>query len=333
MRIRTHRYENEKWGRAHLPFFKKFDEYLSQFFEVDSINYNKDGNTFMGEINLINKVGQFGNNPPISDVECVIENLETGETKLISFTEYFNSYACHISKSYSCTKTLLAHFNWQNVYYWMKKESAINKLNTISPWIFLPFNEFDVESYRNMRNDINFFEDKMFWLGSGVDSYRKVIREIENRGFLQPIILTSSIETYLEKLIKSKIGISYYMELDKYNTPYDHPGEFCYRDIEYMLLGVPFIRIEYKDTTHNPLLPNVHYISIPREHAYVEYNKNGILGLSELFIQKYNEIKNDDEFLEYITYNQLKWSDENLLNGNKEKLTYDLLNLNKWLIK
>ena len=116
MKIRIHRYENILWGRSHLPFFKEFDIFLSSFFDVESINYNKDGNTFCGPVDLINKVGNFGNTPPISDVECVIENLETGETKLLSFTEYFNSYACHIAKSESCTKTLLAHFNWNNIY-------------------------------------------------------------------------------------------------------------------------------------------------------------------------------------------------------------------------
>lgn len=329
VKIRTHRFENEKWGRAHLPFFKNFDNYLSTFFEVDSVNYNRDGNTFGGNINLINDVRGFGKTPPLSDVDCVIENLETGETKLISFTEYFNSYCCHISKSESCTKTLLSHFNWHNIYYWMKRENSISGLSKISPWIFLPYQEFDVESYREKRNNITDFEDKMFWLGSGVDSYRKMIRIVENKGFLQPIVSTSHSE-YMEKLIRSKVGLSYYLDLEKYNTPYDHPGEFCYRDIEYTLLGLPYIRIEFKDTTYNPLLPNYHYISIPREHAYVAYEKYGDEGISNLYIQRYNEVINDSEFLNYISQNQINWSNNNLLNDNKYKITFELLELNKW---
>ena len=58
-KIRTHRFENTLWGRAHLPFFKKFDEYLKNFFEVESINHNTDGNTFSGFIDLLNPVGNF----------------------------------------------------------------------------------------------------------------------------------------------------------------------------------------------------------------------------------------------------------------------------------
>jgi hypothetical protein len=330
MKIRTHRYENDKWGRAHLPFFKKFDGFLSNYFEVESINYNKDGNTFNGQISLINEVGGFKNNPPISDVECVIENLETGETKLISFTEYFNSYACHIAKSENCTKTLLAHFNWQNVYHWMKREGAISKLNKIKPWIFLPFQEFDVEEYRLRREKITNYERRIFWQGSGVDNYRKMIRVIDKKGYLQPIIPMSH-ENYLNELIKSKVGLSYYLDLDKYNTPFDHPGEFCYRDIEYTLLGVPYIRIEFKDTTFNPLLPNVHYISIPREKAYVAYEKYGDVGVADLYIERYKEIIDDEIFLSYISKNQLLWADNNLMGDNKYKLTFQLLGLDKWL--
>ena len=330
IKIRTHRYENLKWGRAHLPFFKKFDEYLNNFFNVDSVNYNFDGDTFSGPINLINDVGSFGKNPPISDVETVIENLETGETKLLSFTEYFNSYSCHISKSNSCTKTLLSHFNWGNVYYWMRRENAINHLHKISPWIFLPFQEFDVLHYREKRQKILDLNKSMFWLGSGVDSYRKMIRIIESKGYLQPIANLSH-EQYLEKLINSKIGLSYYLDLNKYNTPFDHPGEFCYRDIEYTLLGLPYIRIEFKDATFNPLLPNKHYISIPREHAYVEYDKNGDDGVANLYIKRYNEVVDDLDFLNYITKNQIEWSNENLINDSKFKITFELLKLNEWI--
>ena len=330
MKIRTHRYENVQWGRAHLPFFKEFDLYLSNFFEVESVNYNKDGNTFSGPITLINNVGNFGKTPPISDVECVIENSETGETKLLSFTEYFNSYACHIAKSESCTKTLLAHFNWGNVYYWMRRDQSVKSLTKISPWIFLPFQEFDVNSYRIKRGEIKEMDERMVWLGSGVDSYRKMIRVVENKGYLQPI-MNFSHEHYLDKLINSKIGLSYYLDLEKYNTPFDHPGEFCYRDIEYTLLGIPYIRIEFKDTTYNPLLPNKHYISIPREHAYVAYEKYGDEGVADLYINRYKEVINDSEFLEYITKNQIEWADNNILNNNKHKLTFELLELKKWI--
>ena len=328
-KIRIHRYENPEWGRAHLPFFKKFDEYLSNYFDVEIVNYNTDGKTFTGKIDLQFSVPHFGKNPPLSDVDCVIENLDKYEMKVISFTEYFNSYVCHTIKSPRCTKALLSHFNWHNIYYWMKKENSSSQIHKIKPWIFLPYLNFDYEEYRNLRDNTEELNDRLFWLGSGASDYRKAINIIHEKGFLQPLY-TCSHQEYLRRLSTSKLAVGYYTDLERYNTPYDHPGEFCYRDIEYALVGVPFIRIEYKDTLHNPLLPNFHYISIPREHAYVAYEKYGDEGVADLYIQKYEEIKDDHSFLNYISNNLREWSNNNILHGNAEKLTYDLLELDLW---
>lgn len=328
-KIRIHRFENEQWGRSHLPFFRKFEEYLKNHFDVELVNYNKDGNTFTGKIDLQKSVPNFGNTPPLSDVDCVIENLETNELKVISFTEYFNSYICHTIKSPNCTSALLCHFNWHNVYYWMNRENSIDQLYKIKPWIFLPYCEFDVNFYRDIRDNCEKLEEKLFWLGSGSKDYRKTITIIEDKGFLQPIILVEQNQ-YLDKLAKSKIAMGYYTDLNRYNTPFDHPGEFCYRDIEYAILGVPYIRIEYKDTLYNPLLPNHHYISIPREQAYVAYEKNGNEGVADLYIEKYLEVKDNAHLLSYISKNLRDWSDNNILNGNAEKLTYNLLKIDSW---
>jgi hypothetical protein len=329
-KIRIHRFENELWGRAHLPFFRKFDKYLSNFFDVDVVNYNKDGETFSGKIELQTNISTFGNTPPISDVEYVIENLDTKEIKVLSFTEYFTHYVTHFAKSDPCTKILLVHFNWSHRYEWMKRDRSVKDIDKVKPWIFLPYKEFDYDYYRDLRKSKTELQEKLFYLGSGIDSYRKSVQIVETKGLLQR---TGNYEfkDYLDKMISSKVGLSHYLDLDKYNTPFDHPGEFCYRDIEYMSVGLPFIRIEYKDSVHDPLLPNHHYISIPREKAYVAYEKNGDEGVADLYINKYLEVKDDQELLNFISKNQIEWFDRNIKSPNIEKLTFELLELNKWL--
>lgn len=329
-RIRIHRFENKLWGRAHLPFFKKFDEYLSDFFDIDVVNYNTDGETFSGRISLQSEISSFGNTPPISDVEYIIENLDTSEIKVLSFTEYFTHYVSHFAKSDSCSRILLVHFNWSHRYEWFKRERSIGDIDKVRPWIFLPFSEFDYDHYRELRKSKTDFDNKIFYLGSGIDSYRKCVMEVEERGYLQKSG-SNGFETYLNKMISSKIGLSHYLDLDKYRTPFDHPGEFCYRDIEYMSVGLPYIRIEYKDSVHDPLIPNYHYISIPREDAYIAWEENREKGVAELYIKKYLDVINDDKFLDYISKNQIEWFDRNIKSPNIEKLTFELLELNKWL--
>ena len=329
-KIRIHRYENEIWGRAHLPFFKKFDEYLRKYFDVDVVNYNKDGNTFSGQINLQSNISTFGKNPPISDVDCIIENLETNDIKVLSFTEFFNHYVSHFVKSESCSKVLLAHFNWNHRFHWVDRERSIESIGKISPWIFLTFKEFEYDLYREKREQLGSYEDKLFYLGSGIDGYRKSVLEVESMGHLQKVG-NYEFEDYLNRLISSKIGLSHYMDLDKYTNPFEYPGEMCYRDIEYMSVGLPFIRIEYKDSLYNPLIANHHYISIPREDAYIAYERNGDKGVAELYVKKFLEIKENNTFLDFISKNQIEWFDKNIKSPNKEELTFHLLELKKWL--
>jgi hypothetical protein len=212
----------------------------------------------------------------------------------------------------------------------MKRDRSVKDIDKVKPWIFLPYKEFDYDHYRELRKSKTELQEKLFYLGSGIDSYRKSVQIVESKGLLQK---TGNYEfkDYLDKMISSKVGLSHYLDLDKYNTPFDHPGEFCYRDIEYMSVGLPFIRIEYKDSVHDPLLPNHHYISIPREKAYVEYEKNGDEGVADLYINKYLEVKDDQELLNFISKNQIEWFDRNIKSPNIEKLTFELLELNKWL--
>jgi FkbM family methyltransferase len=329
-KIKIHRFTNKLWGRAHLPFFQRFENFLREKFDVEFIEYNKDGNTFTGQISTLKPIYPFGTNPPLSDVDCVIENLHTAEIKVLSFGEYFNNFVSHYAKSEHCSKVLLTHFNWHNLYYWMKREFSVKEMYKVKPWIFLPFQEFDYLKYREKRDTTNNFDNKMFFLGSGISDYRKCIEIIENMGYLQPSVPVSHSE-YFEKLSCSKIAVSYYQSLDRYRTPFDYPGEFCYRDVEYMSLGVPFIRVEFRDTTHDPWIPNYHYISIPRDVAHIIYEKEGEQGIANLYIEKYKEVINDEDFLNYISKNQKDWFDRNITSPNIEKLTFDLLELQKWI--
>jgi cephalosporin hydroxylase len=269
----------------------------------------------------------FKNNPPLSDVDYVIENAETGELKVFSFTEYFNNFVSHYAKSDSCSKVLLAHFNHHNLYYWMKKEGHIKSMDKIKPWIFPPFHEYNVDYFRKIRQT-SVLNEKLFWQGSGIEAYRLVIKLLKDEAYFQPIDPTDH-NAYLLRLSKSKIALSYYMDLDKYITPFDHPGEFCYRDNEYLSLGVPYIRIEYKDNVHDPLLPNYHYISIPREEAHFAFRTKGNEGVKELIRDKYFEVYQDNDFLNFISKNQIEWYERNY--RNRFELTFNLLELNQWV--
>ena len=326
--IRFHRVDNTDYGRCHSPWFKKFATYCQQYFEVDWINYATSTSQGSAQINLQSEVSSFGNMPPLSDVDCVIENLDTKQFVVLTFTEYFNSYVVHYLKSPLCQKVCSAHFSHHNIYHWLKRDNLLHKLDTVSPWFFGLFDEFDIDFYRNLRTNNLELNSKLFYKGSG-QGYRQVVGILHEREIVD--YTSTSFNEYLTGISSAKCALSYYTDLDKYYTAFHHPGEFCYRDMEYMAIGTPFIRIEYKDSVYNGLCPNYHYISIPREYAYNAYHTLGNEGVANLIQEKYNEVIHEDSFLNYISKNSMKWFDETARWPNNAALTFELTGMSSWI--
>lgn len=331
--LRIHRFENEQWGRYHLPWYRKFSEYLKNHFEVEVINYNVDGNTFSGVINLQSEIGQFGNNPPLTDVDCVVENMENGEFFVLTFTKYFTSQVVHYLKSDKCIGVLCAHFSQRYMSEHLKRNKLLHKLDLVQPWFFGFFQEFDVDTYREIRDNTETFNDKLYFKGGGwkdpENGYRKVIKHLHDKGYLDANNVP--IGDYLNELSTQGIAVSHYMDLDRFIKANEYPGELCYRDIEMMSIGVPFIRVEFKSEIHNAFTPNYHYIVIPREDAYLKFKEEGHQGVAQMFIDKYDEVKDDKDFLKFISKNQRKWYDENMRWPKSAELTMNKLNINRWL--
>lgn len=326
--IRIHRVDNTMYGRYHSPWFKMFGEYLKQFFNVEWIDYATSPDQGSAIIELQSEIKGYGHNPILSDVDCVIENLDTKQFVVLSFTEYFNSYVVHYLKSENCQKMCLTHFSYQNIYDWLKRDYLTNRIGDVSPWFFGRFLDFDYMEYRNLRNTAHYFNKQLFYKGSG-QGYREAITILHNEEFINNTSV--SHKAYMREMSLTKLGLSYYTDLDKYSTPYDHPGEFCYRDMEYMSIGLPFIRIEYKDHVYNGLIPNYHYASIPREKAYQTYLKEGNNGIANLIKEKYNEIIDDDSFLSYISKNQIEWFDKYAAWPASAEFTIKLTKMNEWI--
>jgi len=332
-KIRIHYISNEKWGRYHQPWFNKFSEYLKSMFSVEVIDYNLNGKTFSSRINLQTEVGQFGKNPPLSDVDMIVENLENNKFFVLSFGKYFTSYVVHYLKSDKCIGILCAHFSRRYMYEHLKRDRLLHKLDKVHPWFFGFFQEFDVDKYRQIRDTQKKLNDKLYFKGGGWkeggDPYRNVVRILYEKGYLDPKY--SSITTYLDNLSKQNIAISHYMDLNRFTKANKSPGELCYRDMEMMSIGVPYIRIEYKSELHKAFIPNYHYIVIPREEAHRAYDKDGDEGVAKLFINKYNEVKDDHDFLKFISKNQREWYDTYMRWPKSAELTINKLNIKDWI--
>lgn len=321
--IRVIRNENYGVDRYHNTWFDLFKEHLNKDFDVDYINC-ADGNVYIQNFLYEERVY------PVSDVDMILENRINGEICCISFTEYFNSGIVHYMNNFRFKSMILVHFNYHHLYYWTKRDRVEHKMNLVKPWIFPVYNEFDVDKYRAIR-DGSELNDKLFFKGSGLDSYRIAVKNLAEQGIIDTEV--HELGDYLTLMAKSKIALGYYQDLDRYVTPFDYPGEFCYRDMEYVSIGVPFIRIEYRDSIYNGLYPNHHYISINRELAYRAFENSGNHGVAELIREKYEEVKDDKFFLDSISKNQREYYDKYVRWPNSAKLAYKQLGLEDWISK
>ena len=148
--------------------------------------------------------------------------------------------------------------------------------------------------------------------------------ELEFRGFLYNERLSLSkigdikisdkkifpFETYFDDLTNNKICLSL-----------NGAGEICNRDIEILSARSALLRPELKLQFHNKLIPNYHYISFEMDNDPVILNK--------IILDRYNEVKDDVEFLKYISENGYQWYLENGTIDSNVKILKEIIDINK----
>jgi len=100
-------------------------------------------------------------------------------------------------------------------------------------------------------------------------------------------------------------------------------GEICNRDIEAMAVGTPVLRPALADSEcDDPLIPDYHYIAFDYERSPITVRQNfgDPLGndfslVAESLVRRWNEVKTDYEFLEFVGENARQWY---LRNGTVE---------------
>jgi hypothetical protein len=309
-KIKIHNPTNEytKNNRYYNYFFDVFTEYLKSFFEVEENRDFPDAHKERQKIYLQKGVS---NDLWMMECEYIIENMDTGEFVILSVSDDLSHCILNEQSNPYLKKVLVSQFIPT------KMSSHIGKnLYKYSPWIYFQAIVIDLEPFYQKRTRELPTEDKLYFKGTSLDD-RLILNHIN-----KDIITTFnpiSYNLYFDEIIKHKIALSV-----------DGRGEFCYRDIECFAIGVPIIRFEYDSVMYDPLIPNYHYISIPRPPDMKLY-RLGNQFHAELLMERYKEVLNDTEFLNYISRNARKYYEKNCLMHNATKNTYKLLNLDTWL--
>lgn len=190
----------------------------------------------------------------------------------------------------------------------------------------------DMDVYYNFRQTTP-TNDKIFFRGNYTALPRNVIYSLLEHPYREHYSGVDGLDvnSYFESAIQHRVGLSI-------------PGvaEFCYRDIEYMAIGLPILKFEFLNTSEPPLIPNIHYISIPRIDTKFEYErscgeenfKTYFQGrnsdtdkYADLYYQRYFEVKDDMEFLKFISDNARQYYLEYCSPQNRLKHILNLLEI------
>ena len=158
----------------------------------------------------------------------------------------------------------------------------------------------NLDAFYQLRASRSSFYDKIVFRGNVTGVGRgSVPFLIGNDAFVGPDGKNS--KEYFEDIIKYKVGLSL-----------PGVGELCYRDIEYMAIGLPMLRFEYEFDLNPPLIPNYHYISIPRpDNMSWVVEREGSLAMADAYLARFNEVRYDTDFLTAVSENANQYYKDN----------------------
>ena len=113
------------------------------------------------------------------------------------------------------------------------------------------------------------------------------------------------IAEYMAELYSHKIGLSL-----------NGHGEICHRDMEILGMGNVLLRPKFVVNFHEPLIPDYHFVAV----EFDDYKNHK--DMADRFIDKYNKIKNDKDYLDFVGKNGREWYLRNgCTTGNANLLT------------
>lgn len=295
-------------NRFYNDFWDEFTNHLKKSFIIEENRQYEFAHSTRYRVNY-----RFGTTDGYELLECeyAIENLQNGEIVLMSVADNITAGAINEKANPKFKKVLIAQYLLPNI------ELHVGEyINKYHPWTYFQAVKFDLEPYYQKRLIEEPIDDRLYFKGTSLDD--RTILNYFDKSIITPYN-PISMNMYFNDIIKHKIALSV-----------DGLGEFCYRDIECFAIGVPILRFEYISKMDDPLIPNYHYISLPRPDDMKIY-RTGNENHAKLLIQRYYEVLNDKDFLMYITENARKYYEKNCTMDNIIKNTYRLLNLDNWI--
>jgi hypothetical protein len=300
--------EHTRYFRDYNLFWDELTDELKTKYDITENRYYELANQQRFKVNLKNQTS-CDDCFLIMECEYVIEFEDTGEFYVMSVSDDLSHAILNEHQNPLLKKVLISQFDRNKI------ESHVTStyMEKYSPWIYFPCTIDNLEVYYEKRKTIDEFVDEMYFKGTSI-SDRPIVTHI-SPDYLNGYTPIGSPNTYFDDLIKYKVGLSVAGR-----------GELCYRDIEYMGIGIPMLRFDYISELNPDLIPNYHYISIERPDD-LPIDRLGNETHAKLLEERFLEVKDNKEFLDFISKNARDYYVNYLSKNNRVKHTLNLLNI------
>jgi hypothetical protein len=298
--------EHTRYFRDYNLFWDDLTDELKKRYDVTENRYYELANSQRFKVNLKNQTCPE-DNFLLLECEYVIEFEDTGEFYIMSVSDDLTHAILNELTNPSLRKVLISQYLPEQIKGYIKTEDKT------SPWIYFPCTIDDLEPYYTKRKNNTELIDKMVFRGTSLDD-RTILSHLSENVFDGPTPVGGP-EKYFDDVINYKVGLSVAGR-----------GELCYRDIEYMALGIPFLRFEYNTKLNPNLIPNYHYISVDRPEDLIK-DRLGNEEHSKMLEKRFLEVKDDNDFLNFISNNARNYYETYLSRENRVAHTLNLLEL------
>ena len=226
------------------------------------------------------------------------------------------NFSCHVDTYDKKLKEILRDPRCRVFLKVQYRESAYNKypFTKIKPWVFFEARPQEMQSQlENWRKHKRTYKSLYFRGKTGHKRREAILEHIKEKGVINPESNSVNYRQYLKESCQYKIILS----LPGW-------GIFCHREIEGFGLGTPVLMPKLKNSLHNDLEPDYHYISVD-----VDTEKENAKLAADKIVERFFQVIDDHEYLDFVAKNAMQWYDENVRYPNCMELTARLLGLNK----
>ena len=165
----------------------------------------------------------------------------------------------------------------------------------------------------NKKERVTTIPKKPFFRGQGIDNFRRWVYENDNRFDVQPVPIRGL--DFIEELAPNSINIDF-----------NGNAEISCRTLDIMGLGSALIRPKLLIQFHNPLIPDYHYAEVKCDNQ-ADYKQ-----LADAYIDRFEDLKKDPEYVTFLSQNGRKWYQENCTIESYTNVQLQIIDLNKLFI-